>query len=231
MPWQDARGAIWQAVLPECLGEWTDPRGQFTAWARDHGNGDQARECFPVFPMVKAHQTVTAHNPGQLGVRTVFAEKAHQVDCVADVQLMFDIADLESAIVPGQYPNRPEPGFIVTWRFLERVARRREPPDLIQIQAPHGGLCDMQVTRMRRVEASPKQADTRARASRRQVRSWAKVGHIRYEPLGSGLSRAANLILEYGELFCAHRSACVNAAGRDSDLCTHAELSAISELG
>ncbi len=61
----------------------------------------------------------------------------------------------------GDLPGRSQP--LRKWRHaergLQRIAGRHHQPDLIERKAPQRGACDVQMTRMGRVEGAAKDTD------------------------------------------------------------------------
>ena len=125
-------------------------------------------------------------------------------------------------------------------RVLERIARRHQPPDPVEIEPLHRDQAGAEMRLVRRIERAAEQADAHAggvggKAAAASSQSRA-AGPCRRSSLagrdhGRDLPRAAHAVFEAGQLLDADRAARVEAAGGDADLGAEAELAAVGELG
>lgn len=130
------------------------------AGARDNCNRHQAGNVSPPPPVMKLQQIICAHDPDEPDFRVARLDNPQCVDGINRTQFPFDRGRLyrASARLPlcGGEP-------CVQWCHaffgLERITRRHQPPNLVQLQRIHRKKADRPVPAMRRVKRSSKQAN------------------------------------------------------------------------
>ena len=115
--------------------------------------------------------------------------------------------------------------------ILQRIARRHQPPDPIELQPLQRKQADGAMRGVRRIERAAEQADAHAvRMKRDRLRGDRGHRPVIARASRAGLPGAVDAIFEAGQLLGADRPARVEFAGRDADLRAEAELAAIGEL-
>ena len=129
-------------------------------------NRHESGYAAPVPPPVKLRQIVGAHQPDEARLGIARLQLAQRVGSVARPQLAFDRSDPDRR--PAGLPSgRGDPGRKRRHPGcrLERIARRNQPPDLVEPQRCCSEQRNAPVTAMRRIEAAPQKANARARAA------------------------------------------------------------------
>src|SRR4051812_10951923 len=117
----------------------------------------------PFAPFVKIRQGVTPKQPDEAVLRIATAEPSQGVDGEACTSASLEIADADPRVVRHRNGSG-KAGF--EWRhipgaLLERIARRNEPPDFIEVQGTKRLQADVPMPPVRRVERAAKEADAR----------------------------------------------------------------------
>ena len=129
------------------------------AGARDHGNHNIPRDLPPVAPAVELGEIVGPHQPDEAAARIAALQPAKGVDRVARAELALDRgrADRRAArLFAGRGEAGGERGHSLGG--LERVARRNQPPDLVESQCVDREQTDRAMAAMRRVERAAEQS-------------------------------------------------------------------------
>src|ERR1051325_1099536 len=139
----------------------TGERLQRCRRAGEYGNREGAENLLPTQPIWELHEVIATHQPDETRPRKAPPQRLYGVRGVGGAELGFDIADPDSAVGGGDFPGllqplgeRRHPGD----RF-ERVLRRHQPPDFIEIEPLQRLAADMQVPAMRRIERAAEQPD------------------------------------------------------------------------
>ena len=118
---------------------------------------------------MKAAQIIGSHDPDELHAGTGGQEEAHRVIGVADADGGLDPADI-NAWMPGEGARgrdpileRGEPPCV-----LERVARRHQPPDPVEAEAPQRNQARGAMRLVQGIERAAEQADAQPAGGRRQ---------------------------------------------------------------
>ena len=126
--------------------------------------------------MADLRQIVGAHQPDEMLARMDRTERYDGVGGVASRELRFD-REHANARIAGEgvgSSEAPRQGRH-SGRGFQRILRRDEPPDLVEIQALQRFEADMAMTLMRGVEGAAEEADPRFRQMpelRPQGRTW-----------------------------------------------------------
>ncbi|PAV66666.1 hypothetical protein WR25_13309 [Diploscapter pachys] len=127
---------------------------------RDHRNRHRAGDLAPPAPAMKLRQIVRPHQPDELPPGVTPLQLAQRVERVARIEPRLDIARPDRR--PPRHPlGRREPRRQrrhVARAALQRIARRHQPPRLVELQRPDRGERDRPMPAMRRVERSTEQA-------------------------------------------------------------------------
>ena len=166
---QGMAGAAGQAGIAIDSGKMAVARGKHRAGPCDHCNRDELGQGLPILPMVEVFEAVAAHDPDKLRVRAMRAQQFYQVDCIGQMRVGFDIADLHGAVARGHDLHGGEAGLILTRWGLERIARRWKPPDLIKAKMFQRRLSDVHMAGVRGIKAAAKQANLLASSRRWEV--------------------------------------------------------------
>jgi len=124
----------------------------------------------PVPPKVKLAQVVRAHDPDEMRARRPAFEPNDGFVGVARPDLGLESGDGDARIA-RQAPRRFDPRAHLgeARRQLQRVARRRQPPQAVEAQPPQRQLGNQPMPFVRRVEGAAEQADRLARREWRQA--------------------------------------------------------------
>src|SRR5687768_17129832 len=107
-----------------------------------------------MLPLMKLGNSVSAHQPDEADSRVALLERPHRVDGVPSAGVTLEIADAD-ARTAGNGPGGGKPvqeGRHVLSAFLQRIARRHQPPNLVEAERVHRRKADPPVTDVRRVE-------------------------------------------------------------------------------
>src|SRR5690606_743161 len=125
----------------------------------NHGNRHFRGNALPILPQVQLSEIVGAHQPDKPASRITPLKRAQRVNRIDCAKLALDRRDADRSL-PGHLTCREE-----TRRKrrhsslgLEWIARRNEPPCLVQTQCFHGEERDRGVPPMPRIETAAKQA-------------------------------------------------------------------------
>src|SRR5690348_6301318 len=118
------------------------------------------KDVRPPLPTPNLVEVVGAHQPDEAGPREASLEGGNRVRRVARAEPRLDVGRLDARIAGGDDGGgeaRLEGGHAAC--RLQRVLRRDEPPDLVEIETPQRFEAEMEVAAMRRVERPADQAD------------------------------------------------------------------------
>ena len=127
---------------------------------REHRNRDSCDDPAPIVPAVKLCQVVGAHQPNEASIRKAAVKRSDSVHRIGTAQLTLDGGhpDRQTARYPLCGGEARRQRCHVLSRF-ERVARRDEPPDLIEAEQPSSVQAHPAMAAMGRVERAAEQAD------------------------------------------------------------------------
>jgi hypothetical protein len=114
-------------------------------------------------PVVKIWQSVASEQPNEPVAGVPGLQFPHRINGVACPSAGFEVADADGGAARLLFGRR-ETGFEgrhILSALLERVARRDQPPDLVEPEFAHGGQADVPVPAMRRIERAAEEADAR----------------------------------------------------------------------
>ena len=115
----------------------------------------------------------------EMSVRKNLLHRGKSIDRPDRVHLLFQIAD-DDARIMVENTTLPQTFFIGQGiaAALERVARRHQPPDAVQLQHLHCHCRNMDMPRMRRIERSAKDTDPHPAPAMSIVQmGWGKKCH------------------------------------------------------
>ncbi len=108
---------------------------------------------------MKLREIVSAHDPDEVHTGNAAAQMDDRVDSVSGADDSFETADVDARIVGdikrgvGALGKAMQPAVV-----LERIARRQQPPDAIELQALDRKQADGAMRRVRRIERTAEQA-------------------------------------------------------------------------
>ncbi len=118
-------------------------------------------------PVMKFGHSIGAHQPDESLVRIALPKSFHGIDRVSRAFLPFEVAHADPRALRNRLCRGEavlERGHVLGVR-LERVARRHQPPDLVEAERVHRGQADAPVAAVRRVERAAEEADPSHRRS------------------------------------------------------------------
>ena len=141
----------------------------------NHRNRHHAGNSPPVAPFVKISQIIQADEPDEPLARIAALQFLQGVDRISGAGAQFEVAGPDRSS-SRHSPRRSEPGVIgrhILAALLERIARRDQPPYLVEAERTNGLKADPPVPAVGRIERTAEKADARhwrerlARAPRR----------------------------------------------------------------
>src|SRR5215475_14168225 len=135
----------------------------------DHRDRDHGGNAPPPLPAVEAAQIVRAHDPDEAHARTVAAQIGDGLIGIPRADLRFQVADVDARMVHERLGGddalceRRKPAGV-----FERIARRHQPPDPVEIEALHGDQAGAEMRLVRRIERAAEQTDPHPRGMGRK---------------------------------------------------------------
>src|SRR6187401_3361332 len=105
---------------------------------------------------MKLREIVGAHDPDEVHAGNAAAQMDDRVDSVSCADDSFETTDVDARII-GDLP-RGAGAFgkaVQAAVLLERISRRQQPPDAIELQALQRKQADSAMRRVRRIERTP----------------------------------------------------------------------------
>jgi hypothetical protein len=128
-------------------------RSQVPARPIHHSHRKCGRDLAPGSPAMQGREIVGAHQPDEPRARMTHTEKAQGVDRVSAAERSFERRHRDPRRV-GNLPCLVQS--TLRWHqfalVLQRIPRRYDPPDGIQIQSSPGDLADLAMSGMGRIE-------------------------------------------------------------------------------
>lgn len=123
------------------------------ARTRDNRNRNHCRNPPPVAPAVELAEIIRAHDPNEPPFGITANQIGECVGCKARAHLGFDVRRFDDA-PPRHFPRRSEAGREGghAFNWFQRIARRHQPPDVIQPQRVSDKQADPPMPAMRRIK-------------------------------------------------------------------------------
>jgi len=133
-------------------------RRQNRAGPAHHRDGNGGGNTLPRTPTRELFQIVAAHKPDESRLGKVAFERRHGVDRIARAQIFFDVGDTNKGRLGGT-ARTSQAHLKCVWLWLQRISRRDQPPDVIELERPMRYFADVEVTMMGGIETSAQKAD------------------------------------------------------------------------
>lgn len=164
-----------QPAGPEPMGSHSGQGFEIIGFAGEDRNGDGVKYFRPTAPLGHLEQIIRSHQPNEPGGGKLLPEPSNGIDRIAGAEPGFDGGD-PNAGVAGDGTGR---GRALRQRrhliaLFQRVSRRYQPPDGIELQALQSLAANIQVAVVRRIERSAEQADPLAAPAARHA---FEIGH------------------------------------------------------
>lgn len=144
----------------EPLGRQLGQRPKTIGRAGENRNGGQPEHVFPTVPAADLSEVVGAHQPDEVGARKAPAQLAEGVGGEARAEPRLEIGDLDARMA-RQGPGALEAVAKRCHAFdrLQRILRRDQPPDLVEVETLQRLEADMVMAGMGGIEGAAQQAD------------------------------------------------------------------------
>jgi hypothetical protein len=144
-------------------------RTQRRPWTIHHGDRRKPGDVPPAPPQMKLAQIVGAHDPHKTNARRPFDQPGDRImgEARADLRLKACHSDARIARHRARGFDAKRQGR-QSVNGLERIARRHQPPQSVELESPQRQPRDKQMAVMRWVERPAHQADSLARGPTRQ---------------------------------------------------------------
>ena len=137
-----------------------------------NGYRHQGHDLLPAFPAMQVRQVVGAHEPDKANAGKPLCHSAEAVACALCRKPHFQVRDPDARMSH----DSPCPRHALRqWggpAFLQRIARRHQPPHLVEGKSLQGFPGDMRMTLMGRIKRPAKQPDAHSRP-----RQWESSFH------------------------------------------------------
>ena len=167
---QLARKRRGNLLLGKARGRGASERAQRVSGPRQNGERERFGNLQPVVPMVQVGETVGAHDPHEMCTLQHRRHPAQGLRSGARSQLLLDIRHDEARMARNP-AGEVEAGAILSGfrRILQRILRRYQPPDPVQLQLLQRIERHHVVPVMRRIEGSAEEADSLSVAEGRKA--------------------------------------------------------------
>ncbi len=131
-------------------------------WAGDEGQRNMAAQIAPAVPAIQLRQNIGSGNKDEIRPGKSAFQNTDRIDTPAGSGVAFQITDNDARTMPRQGPAFCQT-FGIAARFLfERILRRNQPPDAIELQVFQGNMRCMHMASMGRIERPTQQTNAHA---------------------------------------------------------------------
>jgi hypothetical protein len=168
----------------------TAERGKRIRRTGKNRNGSELEDPRPTFPSADLLQVVGAHQPDESRRREAFLQGRQSIRRVTAAERGLDIRNPDMRMLrDGGGLRQPFRERRHARDRLQRVLRRDQPPDLVQVQMLQRQIADVQMAAMGRVERPAQQADLAGPAIAQARRQRQRAGCTPPGRMGNGQGR------------------------------------------
>ena len=162
-------GVFGNADPGECISGRAGGSVETRAQPVDDDDRHQFCNFAPLLPAMKTPQVVGAHDPDESDARAAFHQPGYRIVGVSRLNDSFETRNVDAGMT-REGARRGDSGRqrCQAARVLEGISGRNEPPDAVELEAFQGKKRCAEMSLVRRVESSTKQADPHAGRMRRQ---------------------------------------------------------------
>ncbi len=143
------------------------PGAELVARPRQHAHRHRRHDLRPAAPVVEAREVVRPHQPHEMHPAIARLQRLQRRRGIARAEPRLEVGHPHPGM-PHDRPRRRQPPLQIRRRIrLQRIARRDQPPDLIEPERLQRPLADMHMPRMRRIERPAQKSDPLAGGSMR----------------------------------------------------------------